>query len=114
MNTNKEIREQAEVLLGLSNSMLSAAIGGYWEKMHALDRQRSALFGRILGVEKVSGADRRFLVGIMEHIRIVDAATRERLDAAQGCDDGDMEDLAMPAGVGADSLARASTERLAG
>lgn len=82
MKAANEIREQAEILLELSNSILSAAIGGDWGQMDDLEEQRASLFHRMLGVEEVSGSDRIFLVGVMEHIRVVDATTRKFLGAA--------------------------------
>ncbi|SMF95768.1 hypothetical protein SAMN02949497_3142 [Methylomagnum ishizawai] len=83
MTNAHEIREQAEILLELSNSILSAAIGGYWDEMDELEHQRTALFERMLGVDEVSGADRIFLVGVMEHIRVVDATVRKFIGAGQ-------------------------------
>lgn len=83
MKAANEIREQAEILLELSNSILSAAIGGYWDEMDELEQQRAGLFERMLGVDDISGTDRIFLVGVMEHIRVVDATTRKFLGAEQ-------------------------------
>jgi len=98
MKAPNEIREQAEILLELSNSILSAAIGGYWDEMDMLERQRTSLFERMLGVEGVTAEDRLFLAGVMEHIRVVDATTRKFLGSEQG------GEWMLSAGSGQDAL----------
>ena len=84
MASHNEIRNQAESLLELSNSILAAAIGGYWDEVDELEMQRAETFERMLGTEEISGSDRIFLVGVMEHIRVVDSTTRKFLGAEQG------------------------------
>ncbi len=83
MKAHDDIREQAEILLDLSNSILAAAIGGYWDEVDDLERQRAELFEKMLGTDVISGSDRIFLVGVMEHIRVVDSTTRKFLGTEQ-------------------------------
>jgi hypothetical protein len=83
MSAEASIREQAETLLEISNSILSAAIGGYWDEVDELERQRAGLFEKMLSIGDISGEDRIFLVGVMEHIRVVDSTTRKFLGSEQ-------------------------------
>lgn len=71
------IRPWVEALLELSNSILAAAIGGSWNVVDELERQRVELFEKVLEAGEISGPDRIFLIGAMEHIRATDAMTRE-------------------------------------
>lgn len=80
MNHQKGIRQQAESVLELSNAILAAAIKGSREKMDELVNRRAALIERMCSSEEASGDSRVFLAGVMEHVRMVDAATREYLD----------------------------------
>jgi hypothetical protein len=84
MNAHTKIREQAETLLDLSNSILAAAIGGYWDEMDALEAQRAELFERLLGLGEISGEDQVFLAGVMEHVRVVDSTTQKFIGMEHG------------------------------
>jgi hypothetical protein len=77
MKEQAGIRAQVEILLELSNSILAAAIGGCWDKVDELERQRVEVFEKVLNAGEISGPDRIFLIGAMEHIRTTDAMTRE-------------------------------------
>jgi hypothetical protein len=80
MTDQQGIREQADALLELSNRILASALGECWEEMDELIRRRADLLERVYGPRGMSGANRAFLDGVMEHVRIVDAATRRFLD----------------------------------
>lgn len=84
MNARTQIREQAETLLDLSNSILAAAIGGYWDEVDALEAQRAELFEKLLGLGDISGTDRVYLTGVMEHVRVVDSTTQKFIGIEHG------------------------------
>lgn len=72
-------RQRTEALLEISNSILAAAIGGAWEEVDDLERQRAEMFEQVCGDREMSQADRIYLAGVVEHIRVVDATTRNFL-----------------------------------
>jgi hypothetical protein len=80
------IRPLVEDLLELSNSILAATIGGSWNVVDELERRRVELFEKVLEAGEISGSDRIFLIGAMEHIRATDAMAREfpRRDRSSG------------------------------
>lgn len=80
MKTQKGTRHQAEEVLELSNAILAAAIKGLPEAMDELVNRRADLIEQMFSSEESSADNRLFLAGVMEHVRMVDAATREYLD----------------------------------
>ena len=86
MATHSQTRELIQALLELSNTILAAVIGGAWDEVDDLERQRAALFERVFNDREMSSSDRIFLAGAMEHIRVVDASTRNFLAMVPGDD----------------------------
>lgn len=82
MGTPSQTRERTEALLEISNSILAAVIGGAWDEVDDLERQRAVLFEQVLNDREISSVDRIFLIGALEHIRGVDATTRNFLSIA--------------------------------
>lgn len=80
MKEQEEIRARAETVLKLSRAMLCAASQGRLDDMERLANRRADMIERMFGAGEVTGDNRVFLAGIMEHVRRVDAATRECLD----------------------------------
>jgi hypothetical protein len=91
MAEQSSIRKQANTLLGLSNSIFYVAAGGCWEEMTALEKQRTVLSENLLGALEASGPDLGFVIGAIEHVRVVEELTRLLSDWTPADDEWPLE-----------------------
>jgi hypothetical protein len=79
-----DVRQLGNILVELSNSILSLIIGGYRDEIDATQRQREAVIEMLNHIGPLSEEDQLHLAGVWEHVRVIDGLIREALERLDG------------------------------
>ena len=80
MTEQLTLRQQADALLELSNDLLAALIGQHWQEAEALAAAQTKLHRKLAGPLEISEPNRLYLLGVLEHIKVVDALAGQLTD----------------------------------